>query len=58
MATGKVEMFSELRCTVLNGRADLDLKKIIFTFGIVFFFHFVQQNRTLYTFFPPPNTSK
>lgn len=38
MATGKVEMFSELRCTVLNGRADLDLKKIIFTFGIVFFF--------------------
>lgn len=37
MATGKVEMFSELRCTVLNGRADLDLKKIIFTFGIGFF---------------------
>lgn len=37
MATGIVKVFTELMSTVLNGRADVDFKVIIFTFGIDFF---------------------
>lgn len=36
-AIGTVKVFTELRSTVLRGRADIDFKVIIFTFGIDFF---------------------
>lgn len=36
MATGIVKVFTELRSTVLNGRADVDFKIITFTFDIDF----------------------
>lgn len=50
MATGIVKVFTELMSTVLNGRADVDFKVIIFTFGIDFFPLF---NKTgLHTFIP------
>lgn len=41
MATGNVEMFAEVRCTVLNGRTDLGFKIIMLIFDTVFFL-FVQ----------------
>lgn len=41
MATGNIEIVAEL--TVLNGRADLDFKIIIFIFGIFFFFCSIKQ---------------
>lgn len=36
-AIGTVKVFTEFRSTVLRGRADIDFKVIIFTFGIDFF---------------------
>lgn len=36
MATGTVKVFTELRSTGLNGRADVDFKVIIFAFDIDF----------------------
>lgn len=46
MATGNVEMFAELKCTVLTRRTDLGSKIIIFTFGIVSFFPFSSVKQT------------
>lgn len=44
MATGNMERFAELRCIVLNRKADLDFKIIIFTFGIFFSFCSIKQD--------------
>lgn len=50
MATGKVEMFSELRCTVLNRSADRFKKNYIHLWYCFFFFLFSKTGLCIHSF--------